>query len=47
MKPTALMRQWIEQMLAAVEKDHPISLQDALRALAQLPPPARGGRRVA
>jgi len=47
MKPTALMRQWIEQMLAAVEKDHPISLQDALRALAQLPPPASGGRRVA
>jgi predicted DNA-binding protein len=46
-KPTALMRQWIEQMLAAVERDHPISLQDALRALAQLPPPAHGGRRAA
>jgi hypothetical protein len=47
MKPTALMRQWIEQMLAAVEKDHPISLQDALRALAQLPPPEQGKRRAA
>ncbi len=47
MKPTALMRQWIEQMLAVVENDHPISLQDALRVLAQLPAPASGERRAA
>jgi hypothetical protein len=47
MKPTALMRQWVEQMLAAVENDHPISLQDALRVLAQLPAPAGGERRAA
>jgi predicted DNA-binding protein len=38
-KPTALMRQWIEQMLSTVDNDHPISLQDALRVLAQLPVP--------
>ena len=44
-KPTALMRQWIEQMLAAVDNDHPISLHDALRVLAQLP--ATGDRRRA
>jgi predicted DNA-binding protein len=36
-KPTALMREWIEQMLAAVEQDRPVSLHDALRALSQLP----------
>ncbi|NJC72088.1 hypothetical protein HC031_20550 [Planosporangium thailandense] len=37
-KPGTLMREWVEQMLAAAENDHPISLQDAMRALAQLPP---------
>jgi hypothetical protein len=36
-KPTALMRGWIEQMLTAAEVDRPISLQDALRVLTQLP----------
>ena len=36
-KPTALMRQWIEQMLAEAENDRPISLHDALRVLIQLP----------
>ncbi len=46
-KPTTLMRQWIEQMLTAVEHDHPISLQDALRVLAQLPTPADGERQAA
>jgi predicted DNA-binding protein len=46
-KPTALIRQWIEQMLTAVENDHPISLQDALRVLAQLPAPASDQRRAA
>ena len=46
-KPTVLMRQWIEQMLAATENDHPISLQDALRVLAQLAPPAGEERRAA
>ena len=46
-KPTALMRQWIEQMLAAAENDHPISLQDALRVLAQLPASASDQRRAA
>ncbi|MBN1171807.1 MAG: hypothetical protein JXA67_06495 [Micromonosporaceae bacterium] len=37
MKPTTVMRGWIEQMLAAAEVDRPISLQDALRVLTQLP----------
>jgi hypothetical protein len=37
-KPTTLMRQWIEQMLVAAESDRPISLQDALHVLTQLPP---------
>jgi predicted DNA-binding protein len=37
MKPTAVMRGWIEQMLTAAEVDRPISLQEALRVLAQLP----------
>jgi hypothetical protein len=35
------MRGWIEQMLAAAEIDRPISLQEAMRVLAQLPPTER------
>jgi hypothetical protein len=41
MRPTAVMRGWIEQMLAAAEIDRPISLQEAMRVLAQLPPTER------
>jgi len=46
-KPTTLMRQWITQMLTAVDNDHPISLQDALRVLAQLPATASDQHRAA
>lgn len=36
---SALIRQWVEQMLAV--PDRPISLADALRALSTLPPQGR------
>ncbi|GAA2396733.1 hypothetical protein AB0M46_37125 [Dactylosporangium sp. NPDC051485] len=39
-KPSALMREYIEIGVAAEENDRPISLTDALRALAQLRPAA-------
>lgn len=37
---STLMRQLIEMGLAALEIDHPISLADAMKALASLPKPA-------
>jgi len=39
-KPGTLMREYIEIGIAAEENDRPISLTDALRALAQLRPAA-------
>jgi len=39
-KPATLMREYIEIGVAAEENDRPISLTDALRALAQLRPAA-------
>ena len=38
-KPTALMREWVELMLTATEHDRPVMLHDVMRALAQLPAP--------
>jgi predicted DNA-binding protein len=40
LKPTAVMRSWIEAQLAAVEDDHAISLAEALTALRTLRRPA-------
>jgi hypothetical protein len=39
-KPSTLMREYIEIGVAAEENDRPISLTDALRALSQLRPAA-------
>jgi predicted DNA-binding protein len=46
-KPTTLMRQWIEQMLVEAENDRPISLHDALRVLIQLPSTGHADRPAA
>lgn len=39
-KPSALMRGWIEAQLSIAENDHPISLAEAMTALATLRPAA-------
>lgn len=39
-KPSALMRGWIEAQLSIAEDDHPISLAEAMTALATLRPAA-------
>jgi hypothetical protein len=37
LKPTALMRDWIQEGLAGSEDDRTISVADLLRAVARLP----------
>lgn len=37
-KPSVLIREWIELHLSATDEDRPISLADAIRALASLRP---------
>lgn len=42
MKPTALMRDWVQEGLASTEEDRLVSVADLLRAVARLPEPPPG-----